>query len=126
MNTIYNGTESVAPHGYSVAAERFRKTKFRRVTGTGLALTSFCSALILSAPPAIAQPSPVMHWGSDTRAKSQPQCMDDAEFAIRETGLRVSFTGSPNVAGDGVLNGAGVSVLVTCLAMGPRTFIREQ
>ena len=71
----------------------------------------------------MAQEAPVIHVGSDTRAKSQAEAMRDAEFAINETGLQVSFTADPHIAGAGVLNGAGVAVLVTCLSMGDRTFI---
>jgi hypothetical protein len=61
--------------------------------------------------------------GSDTRAKSQAECIRDAKFAISETGLRVSFTSDPHIGGSGTLNGAGVAVVVTCLSLGPRTFI---
>jgi hypothetical protein len=71
----------------------------------------------------MAQEAPVIHVGSDTRAKSQEEAMRDAEFAIRETGLQVSFTSGPHIAGAGTLNGAGVAVLVTCLSVGGRTFI---
>jgi len=71
----------------------------------------------------MAQEAPVIHVGSDTRAKSQEEAMRDAEFAIRETGLQVSFTSGPHIAGAGTLNGAGVAVLVTCLSVGDRTFI---
>ena len=67
--------------------------------------------------------APAIHVGSDTRAKSQEEAMRDAEFAIRETGLQVSFTSGPHIAGAGTLNGAGVAVLVTCLSVGSRTFI---
>jgi hypothetical protein len=49
--------------------------------------------------------------------------MRDAEFAIRETGLQVSFTSDPHIAGVGTLNGEGVAVLVTCLSVDQRTFI---
>jgi hypothetical protein len=49
--------------------------------------------------------------------------MRDAQFAITETGLQVSFTADPQIVGTGSLNGAGVSVIVTCLGMGSRTFI---
>jgi hypothetical protein len=49
--------------------------------------------------------------------------MRDAEFAITETGLQVSFTSGPHIAGAGTLNGAGVAVLVTCISVGERTFI---
>jgi hypothetical protein len=71
----------------------------------------------------MAQEAPAIHVGSDTRAKSQAEAMRDAEFAIRETGLGVSFTSGPHIAGAGTLNGAGVAVLVTCLSEGQRTFI---
>jgi hypothetical protein len=96
---------------------------FHRITGTGLGLASFCLALITSAPPALAQQAPSIQVGSDTRAKSQAECMRDAQFAIRETGLQVSFTSDPHIGGAGTLNGAGVAVMVTCLSVGPRTFI---
>jgi hypothetical protein len=71
----------------------------------------------------MAQDAPAIHVGSDTRAKSQEEAMKDAEFAIRETGLDISFTSGPHVAGAGTLNGSGVAVLVTCLSVGARTFI---
>jgi hypothetical protein len=71
----------------------------------------------------MAQEVPVIHVGSDTRAKSQAEALRDAEFAIRETGLQVSFTSGPHIGGAGTLNGAGVAVLVTCLSVGQRTFI---
>jgi hypothetical protein len=77
----------------------------------------------LSSRETIMAQAPVIHVGSDTRAKSQEEAMRDAEFAIRETGLQVSFTSGPHIAGAGTLNGAGVAVLVTCLAVGGRTFI---
>lgn len=71
----------------------------------------------------MAQEVPAIHVGSDTRAKSQAEAMRDAEFAIRETGLQVSFTSDPHIGGAGTLNGAGVAVLVTCISVGERTFI---
>jgi hypothetical protein len=71
----------------------------------------------------MAQEVPAIHVGSDTRAKSQADAMRDAEFAIRETGLEVSFTSGPHIGGAGVLNNSGVAVLVTCLPEGDRTFI---
>lgn len=67
--------------------------------------------------------SPAIHVGSDTRAKTQTEALRDAEFAIRETGLDVSFTSGPHIGGAGELNGSGVAVLVTCLPEGQRTFI---
>lgn len=80
-----------------------------------------CASIVQEA--IMAQEAPAIHVGSDTRAKSQAEAMRDAEFAIRETGLAVSFTSDPHIAGTGTLNGAGVSVLVTCLTVGQRTFI---
>ena len=96
---------------------------FRRITCAGLPLTSLCFALIASATQAVAQQAPAIHIGSDTRAKSAGQCMTDAKFAITETGLQVSFTSGPHIAGAGTLGGAGVAVVVTCLSQGGRTFI---
>jgi len=49
--------------------------------------------------------------------------MRDANFAITETGLHVTFTAGPTVGGAGTLDGAGVAVVVTCLSQGARTFI---
>ena len=49
--------------------------------------------------------------------------MRDANFAITETGLGVTFTSGPHIGGAGTLDGAGVAVVVTCLSQGPRTFI---
>lgn len=66
---------------------------------------------------------PVIHVGSDTRAKSQTEAMSDAEFAIRENGLNVSFNDGLHIGGEGTLDGSGVAVLVTCLPEGQRTFI---
>jgi hypothetical protein len=86
-------------------------------------LSPLCLALIASATPALAQQAPAIHVGSDTRAKPEAQCLSDAQFAITETGLAVSFTTSINVGGAGSLRGAGVAVLVTCLPQGSRTFI---
>ena len=95
----------------------------RRIILAESTLTSVCFALIASAPQAVAQQAPAIHVGSDTRAKSEAQCMKDAKFAITETGLRVSFTSGPHIAGAGTLEGAGVAVLVTCRSEGARTFI---
>jgi hypothetical protein len=94
----------------------------RRITRVGL-LTSLCFTIIALAPEAIAQNAPAIHVGSDTRAKSAEKCMEDARFAITETSLQVSFTSGPHIAGAGILEGAGVAVLVTCLSQGSRTFI---
>lgn len=71
----------------------------------------------------MAQEAPNIQVGSDTRAKSQPEALRDAQFAITETGLQVTFTSGPHIGGAGTLNGAGVAVLVTCLSVGDRTFI---
>jgi hypothetical protein len=67
--------------------------------------------------------APVIHVGSDTRAKSQDEALRDARFAIQETGLEVTFTSGPHIGGAGTLDGSGVGVLVTCLPLGSRTFI---
>jgi hypothetical protein len=88
-----------------------------------LTLTSLFLALIASGTQAVAQQAPNIQVGSDTRAKSADQCLNDAKFAITETGLSVNLTSGPHIGGSGTLNGAGVSVLVTCLSQGPRTFI---
>jgi len=71
----------------------------------------------------MADGAPAIHVGSDTRAKSKAEALRDAEFAIGETGLEVTFTSDPNIAGAGTLDGAGVAVIVTCLSVGERTFI---
>ncbi len=68
-------------------------------------------------------PAPVIHVGSDTRAKSQEEAMRDARFAIGETGLQVTFTTDIHIGGAGTLDGSGVAVLVTCLSLGSRTFM---
>ena len=87
------------------------------------------SPISTMSPPSTPQPAPdnsggmFRHWGSDTRAKSQLECMRDADFAIRETGLQVGYTTETQIAGAGTLDGADVQVSVTCLAEGPRTFI---
>jgi hypothetical protein len=74
--------------------------------------------LITSATQASAQ-SPIFHIGSDTRAMGQADCMNRAKFALSETGLTVNITTGNHAAG----SGADVSVLVTCLSLGQRTFI---
>ena len=96
----------------------------RRITFAGSALTSVCFALIASTTQAVAQQAPAIHVGSDTRAKSEAQCLNDAKFAITETGLRVNLTSGPHIGGVGTLQGAGVAVLITCLPVGARTFIQ--
>jgi hypothetical protein len=74
--------------------------------------------LITAATQANAQ-SPIFHIGSDTRAMGQPDCMNRAKFALSETGLKVNITTGNHAAG----SGTDVSVLVTCLSLGQRTFI---
>ena len=93
-----------------------------RIIRAALPMASLCLVLGASVAPAAAQ-APVLHVGSDTRAKSEAQCLTDAKFAITETGLAVTFTSGPHIGGAGTLEGAGVAVLVTCLPQGPRTFI---
>ena len=87
------------------------------------ALPLLCLVLGVSVTPALAQQAPAIHTGSDTRAKSEAECLKDARFAITETGLAVTFTTGINVAGAGTLRGAGAAVIVTCLPQGGRTFI---
>jgi len=94
-----------------------------RITRAGLPLTSLCFALVASVTQAAAQQAPVIHIGSDTRAKSAAECLNTAKFAITETGLNVTFTSGPHIGGAGTLEGAGVAVVVTCLTQGQRTFI---
>jgi len=94
-----------------------------KITQAGLPLISLCFALMASTTHVVAQQAPVIHVGSDTRAKSAAECMKDANFAITETGLGVSFTSGPHIGGAGTLEGAGVAVVVTCLSQGARTFI---
>lgn len=63
--------------------------------------------------------TPNLQWGSDTRAMSQQECMKRAKFAMGEQGLQVNGQDGSDVAGAG----PNVAVLVTCVAMGSRTFI---
>jgi hypothetical protein len=95
----------------------------RKIIRAGLSPTSLCLAFIATAAPALAAEAPNIQVGSDTRAKSETECLKDAKFAITETGLAVTFTSGPHIGGAGTLDGAGVAVLVTCLPQGPRTFI---
>jgi hypothetical protein len=103
-----------------------RKSKeinmLRKIIRAGLLPTSLGLAFFAMAAPAQAQ-APSIQVGSDTRAKSDAECLKDAKFAITETGLAVTFTSGPHIGGAGTLDGAGVAVLVTCLSQGPRTFI---
>lgn len=92
------------------------------ITRAGLPLISLAFVLVTSATQAVAQ-SPAIHVGSDTRGKSQAACMNDAKFAIGEAGLQLSFTADPHIGGSGKFMGADVAVMVTCLSLGPRTFI---
>jgi len=50
---------------------------------------------------------------------SQPECVRRAQWAMGEKGLRVVAANNSAVAG----SGGNVSVLVTCKADGPETFI---
>jgi hypothetical protein len=74
--------------------------------------------IALTSTPTFAQ-APVFHWGSDTRAMSQPECMKRAKFAIGEVGMQVNGETGQDVSGAS----ADAAVLVTCLAFGDRTFI---
>lgn len=96
---------------------------FSKVVCAALPASLLCLALGATVTPAAADPAPVIHVGSDTRAKSEAECMKDAKFAITETGLAVTFASGPHIGGGGTLEGAGVAVLVTCLPQGARTFI---
>ncbi|WP_156164852.1 hypothetical protein [Bradyrhizobium sp. LTSP885] len=87
------------------------------------ALPLLCFALTASVTPALAQQAPSIQVGSDTRAKSEAECLKDAKFAITETGFGVTFTSGPHIGGAGALNGVGAAVIVTCLSQGARTFI---
>lgn len=95
---------------------------FSRIT-RALPASLLCLVLGASLTPAVADQAPAIHVGSDTRAKSESQCLNDAKFAITETGLAVTFTSGPHIGGAGTLEGAGVAVLVSCLPQGSRTFI---
>lgn len=95
---------------------------FSRIT-RALPASLLCLVLGASVTPAVADQAPAIHVGSDTRAKSESQCLNDAKFAITETGLAVTFTSGPHIGGAGTLEGAGVAVLVSCLPQGSRTFI---
>jgi len=83
-----------------------------------LVLMTIGFGLTMTATQAAAQ-SPVLHWGSDTRAMSQEECMKRARFAMGEQGLKVSGEDASDVAG----TGSNVAVLVTCISFGGRTFI---
>jgi hypothetical protein len=104
----------------SKCSAQLREVKMKKIRLLSMAIGL---GLITSITQASAQQSPAIHVGSDTRAKSAADCMRDARFAITETGLQVTFTSGPHIAGSGTLDGAGVSVIVTCLSMGQRTFI---
>ncbi|HEY2195615.1 MAG TPA: hypothetical protein VGH76_25390 [Actinomycetospora sp.] len=67
--------------------------------------------------------APNIQVGSDTRAKSVDEALRDAQFAIGETGLQVTFNSPPHIGGAGTLDGAGVAVLVSCIGVDGRTFI---
>jgi len=94
-----------------------------KMTSAALPPALMCLVLSASVTPAAAQQAPAIHVGSDTRAKSEAQCMTDGQFGITETGLAVTFTDGLHIGGAGTLDGSGVGVLVTCLPEGARTFI---
>src|SRR5215475_886131 len=122
---LFSENRSVAFAHYVFAVHQPKQEEtimFSSITRAGLPLTALCFVLATSTTQAMAQ-GPAIHVGSDTRAKSQADCMRDARFAITETGLQVSFTSGPHIGGSGTLAGAGVSVMVTCLSLGERTFI---
>jgi hypothetical protein len=96
---------------------------FRKIAHAGLPLSSLCFTLIALPTQSVAQQAPVIHIGSDTRAKSAAKCLEDARFALTETGLKVNLTSGAHIGGVGTLEGAGVAVVVTCLSQGARTFI---
>jgi hypothetical protein len=124
MSTTDHQLMSTTPlPGAAAAARKRRLIALRRIAGAGFAVSSMGLVVTTLAPPAMADPAPVIHVGSDTRAKSQPQCMNDAEFAINSMGLQASRLDDIHVAGSGQFQGAGTSVIVTCLSLGPRTFI---
>jgi hypothetical protein len=96
---------------------------FIKIIRASLPPTLLFLVVSASAAPAAAQQAPALQVGSDTRAKSEAQCLTDAKFAITETGLAVTFTSGPHIGGARTLEGAGVAVLVTCSPQGARTFI---
>jgi hypothetical protein len=110
-----------APENVAAQDQTREMNMLRRVIRA--ALPTLCFALIASATQAVAQQAPSIQVGSDTRAKSESQCLNDAKFAITETGLGVTFTSGPHIGGAGTLEGQGVAVLVSCLPQGARTFI---
>lgn len=84
---------------------------------------SFCAASIVlgigAAPVAALAEAPNLQWGSDERGMSQQECMKRAKFAMGEQGLTLNTQTSVEVLGVG----PNVAVLVTCKALGGRTFI---
>ena len=81
-------------------------------------MCAMVSLAIMAASPAMAE-TPNLQWGSDTRAMSQPDCLNRAKFAMGEQGLSVSGGDGSHVSGAG----PNVAVLVTCISLGQRTFI---
>jgi hypothetical protein len=126
MNTSHHHNKSVeAPFGADApAAAQKLTTMCRGIAGAGLVATSLCLALTTFAPPAMADPAPVIHYGSDTRNMAQPTCMAFAEAAIKRLGLDFSRPDDYHVVGVQEYGGIpGGTVLVTCLSLGDRTFI---
>jgi hypothetical protein len=69
------------------------------------------------------QAAPSIQVTSATRVNNVEVSLSDAELAITEMGLQVTFESGPHIGGAGTLNGAGVAVLVTCLPVDQRTFV---
>src|SRR5262249_1207719 len=71
----------------------------------------------------MAEEAPSIQVSSATRGMPHADALRNAQSAITEIGLQVTFESGPHIGGAGTLNGAGVAVLVTCLTVGQRTFI---
>jgi hypothetical protein len=84
-----------------------------------LSVLTVTIGLGLAANATQATAGPAFHWGSDERGMSQQECLKRANFAMGETGLTVAGSDGSDVAG----SGPNVTVLVTCKALGQRTFI---
>jgi hypothetical protein len=85
-------------------------------------MTNICFAIAtigVFAASAAQAAGPIFHWGSDERGMSQQECMKRAKFAMGEVGFTVIGEDGSDVAG----SGPDVTVLVTCKAVGQRTFI---
>jgi hypothetical protein len=83
-----------------------------------LLLITVSAGLVAFTAAGVAQ-APIIHWGSDTRAMSQEECVRRAKFALGEQGLTVTAETPNNALG----SGENVSVLVTCLRLRQKTFI---